>query len=161
MTTTPLTLDIPAGLPFIHGERWFDAPVELVWRAYTEPDLVARWQGPDRLVTTIGEWDLRPGGAWSHSQRDPATGDEYGFRGVVHDVVPRETVTQTFEFLGMPGHVSLETLWLEEVDGRTRMRLRSVFQSVEDRDGMVASGMEGGMTEGYERLDELLAGAKV
>jgi uncharacterized protein YndB with AHSA1/START domain len=148
--------------PGSHGitvEREFDAPRELVYRAYTEPDLLVQWLGPRAYETTIERWDLRDGGTYRYVQRD-ADGNAFGFHGVVHGDPSPDNVVQTFEFDGYPGHVSLDTLTLEERDGRTIVRTNSVFQSVEDRDGMIAAGMEGGMNEGFDRLDELLAAMK-
>ena len=104
---------------------------------------------------TVVEMDARPGGSWRFVHRDP-DGNEYGFHGVHHDILPPERAVRTFEFEGMPGHVQLETITFEEFEGKTRIRGQSVFQSVEDRDGMLQSGMEAGMSEGFERLDALL-----
>lgn len=154
MGTTRITAE--PGTPFIDVERDFAAPRELVYRAWTEPELLAQWLGPRRLTTIIDEYDPRDGGRWRYVQRD-ADGTEYGFHGVFHGPQSPERMTQTFEFEGAPGHVSLDTLSLEERDGRTMARTHSVFQSIEARDAMIAAGMEGGMNEGFDRLDELLA----
>lgn len=137
--------------------REFDAPVELVFRAHTEPELLARWMGPHRLTVEIETYEPRDGGRWRMIHRD-TEGNEYAFRGVFHGEKTAEQSIRTFEWEGLPGHVSLETLRLEDLgDGRTRVHVNSVFASVEDRDGMAASGMETGVNEGYERLDALLA----
>lgn len=136
--------------------REFNAPRELVFRAFTEPDLIAQWWGPRRYTTVIDKLEMRPGGMWRFVQRDQ-DGNEYGFHGVCHDVIAPERIVQTFEFEGVPGHVILETLTLEDFGGKTRVRGQSVYQSLEDRDGMVAAGMESGLTEGLDRLEELLA----
>jgi uncharacterized protein YndB with AHSA1/START domain len=138
--------------------REFDAPRELVWKVYTDPAHLPNWWGPRGLTTTVEAMDVRPGGAWRFIQRD-TDGNEYAFHGVYHQVVPPERVVSTFEFEGMPGHVMLETMTLEDLGGRTRLTTTSVFQSVEDRDGMLASGMEQGATESMDRLAELLAKA--
>lgn len=160
MTThNPVTITAEPGVPFIDFVREFDAPVADVFRAYTERELVRQWLGPRRLEMEVDEFDVRPGGRYSYVHRD-ADGASYGFRGVFHDVVPLQRITQTFEFDGWPGHVSLDMATFEDLGGRTRVATHSVYQSVEDRDGMVDSGMEGGLTEGFERLDELLAGAE-
>jgi uncharacterized protein YndB with AHSA1/START domain len=135
--------------------RVFDAPRELVFKAWTDPAMLPKWLGPRRLTMTLIEMDARPGGSWRYVSRD-VDGSEYGFHGVFHDVAPPERVVQTFEFEGVPGHVSLDTIRFEDIAGQTRIAGQSVFQSVEDRDGMVQSGMEGGMSEGFDRLDELL-----
>lgn len=154
MATT--TISALPGLPFIDMEREFDAPRDLVFRAYTEPDLLAQWLGPRRLTMRVDRWDVRDGGAWRYVHRE-ADGTEYGFRGVFHGPQTPDGMLQTFEFEGAPGHVSLDKLVLEEHGGRTVIRLHSVYQSVADRDAMIESGMEGGVNEGFERLEELLA----
>lgn len=154
MTTNGLTVHAPANSSLIEGERWFDAPVATVWRAYTEPDLLARWLGPSRLTLEIQVYDVRDGGRWAYVNRE-ADG-EYAFRGVFHTVEAPHRIVQTFEFLGAPGQVSLDSLELEEIDGRTRMRFRSAHLSIEARDAMVAAGMERGMAEGFEALDAVL-----
>ncbi|HVQ23212.1 MAG TPA: SRPBCC family protein [Candidatus Saccharimonadia bacterium] len=137
--------------------REVDAPRDLVLRAFTEPDLLKQWLGPRKYATTIDHYDVRAGGSYRYLQRDDA-GNEFGFRGVFHTGPTASGMVQTFEFEGYPGHVSMDTLTLEERDGRTIVQTNSVFQSVEDRDGMLAAGMTDGMNEGYDRLDELLAG---
>lgn len=136
--------------------REFDAPRDLVFKASMDPTLIPRWWGPRRFTTTVDVMDARPGGMWRVVHRD-AEGNEYALHGVYYEVSPPERVVDTFEFEGMPGHVMLETVTFEDLgDGRTRMTNRTVAQSVEDRDGMVRSGMEEGVNESLERLDELL-----
>jgi uncharacterized protein YndB with AHSA1/START domain len=132
-----------------------DAPRELVFRCYTDPELFARWWGPRRLKNKILKYDSRSGGEWHVIQVD-ADGTEYGFRGVNHDVVAPERICQTFEFLGVPGHVALQTATFEALGNKTRISAHLVFESVMDRDGMVASGMKSGADESMERLLELL-----
>lgn len=142
--------------------REFDAPRELVFRAYTGRDLIPQWWGPGYLTTAIEELNLRPGGAWRFVQRD-AEGNEFGFHGVFHEVTVPERIIDTFEFEGLPeaGHVILETVRFEALPGnKTKLNVQSVFQSVEDRDGMLNSGMEEGLNESYQRLDKLLARIK-
>lgn len=157
MSKTAVTA--PAARHDIVLTREFDAPRDLVFRVYTDPRAIPNWWGPRRLTTTVDRMDVRPGGAWRFVQRD-ADGSEYAFHGVYHDVVPPERVVTTFEFEGMPGHVAMETTTLEDLGGgRTRLTTTSVFQTVEDRDGMVASGMEEGATESMDRLAELLVNA--
>ena len=136
--------------------REFDAPRELVFRAYTDPELIVRWLGPRALTMTVDRHEARDGGIWRFIHRD-ADGNEHAFHGVYHGTPSLDGIVRTFEFEGMPGHVSLETATFEDRGGRTLLRLSSVFQSVEDRDGMIQSGMEQGVNEGMERLDELLA----
>lgn len=140
--------------------RTFDAPRDLVFKTMTDPNLIPRWWGPRYLTTTVDEMDLRPGGRWRYLQRDPQ-GNEHAFHGVYHDITAPERLVFTFEYEGVPGHVLLDTVTLEGVDGKTRLTDQSVFQSVADRDGMVQSGMESGATEMMDRLEELLAAARV
>jgi uncharacterized protein YndB with AHSA1/START domain len=150
-------VQIPEGTQQIDLVREFDAPVELVWRCYSEPELLKRWLGPRRLQTRIDVDEQRHGGAYGFTQIDE-DGSEYAFRGVYHGEPSPELTMRTFEWLGMPGHVSFETMRMTALDGdRTRVSVTSVFQSTADRDGMAASGMETGVEEGYAQLDELLA----
>lgn len=138
--------------------REFDAPRELVFRAHTDPDIYVKWLGPRDLTTHLETFEPRNGGRWRFSQKDK-DGNEYGFHGVYHDVSAPERIIGTFEFEGLPesGHVILETTRFDALSGdRTRVVTQSVYQSVEDRDGMVAAGMESGVVDGFERLDEIL-----
>lgn len=154
--SNPLKIEVPEGLPFIEFEREFDAPVEAVFRAHKEPDLVKQWLGPRRYEMDIESYDFKTGGRYRYLHR--ADGEEFAFNGVFHVVRDNEFAIQTFEFEGYPDVVSIESLTFEDLgDGRTRLRGHSVYPSVEARDGMASSGMEGGMNEGYERLDEVLA----
>ena len=135
----------------------FNASRELIFKAYTAPDLIPQWYGPRYLTTVVDELDARSGGRWRFLNYDPE-GDVYAFHGVYHDVVAPERIVQTFEYEGMPGHVVMETAVFEDLgDGKTRVVTQSVFKSVEDRDGMAVSGMEVGVNEGYERMNELMA----
>ena len=154
MAKTQITA--PPGVPQVIITREFDAPRDLVFRAYTDPDLLVQWLGPRDLTMTIDRYEVRDGGAWRYIHTD-AEGNEFRFRGFFHGTPSPEGIVQTFEFEGMPGHVALETTTLTERDGRTLVRTVSGFQSVEDRDGMVASGMERGVRDSDERLDDLLA----
>ncbi len=135
--------------------REFDAPRALVFRAMTDPAVIPLWWGPARYTTTVDKLDARPGGAWRFVQKGPD--GEFGFRGVFKEIVPPQRVVMTFEWEGLPGHISVNTLVLEERGGRTFMTSTSTFDSREDRDGMVASGMESGARESYDRLDTVLA----
>jgi uncharacterized protein YndB with AHSA1/START domain len=144
------------GVPQVLTERAFDAPRELVYRAFTEPELLARWLGPHGYTMKIDRFELRDGGTWRYTHTDQE-GNEYAFHGVFHGEPSPDGMVQTFEFEGAPGHVSMDTLTLEEHDGSTIVRTNSVFQSVEARDAMVEAGMDVGMREGYEQLDELLS----
>ncbi len=135
--------------------RVFDAPRDLVFRAYTTPEMVAQWWGQRASTTIVDKLDLRPGGQWRYIQRE-ADGTEYAFSGEYREVTPPERLVNTFEFEPMPGHVIVDTAVFEDLDGQTKVTVTSVFQSVEDRDGMLASGMEGGANESWDRLGELL-----
>lgn len=137
--------------------REFDAPRELVFKVITDPALVPQWWGPRRLSTEVDRMDVRPGGQWRFINRD-AEGNAYAFHGVYHEILAPERIIDTFEYEGLPetGHVTLETMRLEELPGgRTRLITQSVFQSVADRDGMLQSGMEEGVHDMYDRLEEL------
>ena len=140
----------------IVSERVFDAPRERVFAAFTDPELIPEWWGPRNVTTIVDEMDVRPGGAWRFVCRDP-DGDEDGFRGTYREVTPPERLVHTFEWEGMPGHVSSRRSTFEDLGGRTKVTTTSLFHTPEERDGMLASGMEGGLNESYERLDELLA----
>lgn len=154
-TTKEATIETP-GTHAITITRDFDHPVDKVFRAMTNPELIARWMGPKYLTNVETTNDARHGGTWTLVQRDPE-GNEHSFRGVFHGDPTPELTLRTFEWLGMPGHVSFESLRLEDLgDGRTRAHNVSVFLSAEDRDGMAASGMSDGVNQGYERLDEVL-----
>ncbi len=137
--------------------REFDVPRELVYKAHIDPDLYVQWLGPRGYEMRLETFEPESGGRYRYIHIDQA-GNEYGFHGVFHEI-SEERLIQTFEFEGLPepGHVTLDTMRLEELPGgRTRITIQSVFQSVSDRDGMVQSGMERGVREGYERLDEVL-----
>jgi uncharacterized protein YndB with AHSA1/START domain len=157
MTTNRVSITIPEGTPFIEIVREFDAPVAAVFRAHSDPELLKQWLGPRGYDMEIETYDLRTGGRYRYLHTNPA-GDEFAFNGVFHVVRPNEFVIQTFEFEGVPDVVSLESLRFEDLgNGRTRLTGHSTYPSLEARDGMAASGMEKGVSEGYERLDELLA----
>src|SRR5438093_6780646 len=132
-----------------------DAPRELVFKAYTDPKLFARWWGPRRYKIEIEKFESKQGGEWrvTHVGDD---GSRHGFRGVTHDIVAPERICSTFEYLGVPGHVALQTATFEAVGNKTRLVAHQVFESVMDRDGMVASGMKEGADESMERLAEVL-----
>jgi uncharacterized protein YndB with AHSA1/START domain len=148
-------IDAPDGVPFIDVERVFDAPRDLVFRAFTEPDLLVQWLGPRKYEMVIDTYDVRAGGSWRYINRDDA-GNEWGFHGVFHGDPSPDGFTQTFEFEGAPGHVALDRLVLTERNGQTTVHTHSVYQSLEARDAMVANGMAEGMDEGFNRLDALL-----
>jgi uncharacterized protein YndB with AHSA1/START domain len=154
MGTTRITAE--PGIPFIDIEREFDAPRDLLFRAHVDPELLVQWLGPAKYAMRVDRLEVRDGGSWRYAHVDDE-GKEFGFRGVFHGEPSVDGILQTWEFEGLPGHVSLERLTMEERNGRTTLRIHAVYQSVEDRDGLIASGMEGGMNEGYARLDELIA----
>lgn len=157
MTTTAKTQIIAEpGVQQIEITREFDAPRALLFRAYTDPELLVQWLGPRERTLIVGHYDLRDGGTWRFIHRD-AAGDEAAFHGVFHGTPSVDGVVRTFEYEGAPGHISLETLTFEERGGKTLVRTLAVFQAVEDRDAMIESGMERGVNDGMERLDELLA----
>ena len=147
---------IEPGKQELRSSTILDAPRELVFRAYTDPKLFAQWWGPRRHENRIEKFDSRPGGEWRVVQVG-ADGSEHGFHGVNHDVVAPERICATFEYEGFPGHVALQTATFEPLGNKTRVVAQIVFQSVMDRDGMVASGMQEGADESMERLAELLA----
>ena len=154
MSKTQITVD--PGMPQIIITREFDAPRDLVFRAYTDPRLLEQWLGPRDLTMRVDHYETRDGGRWRYVHTD-ADGSEHGFHGVFHGTPSPDGVVQTFEYEGVPGHVKLDTTTLEQRGGRTLVRTVSSFQSVEDRDGMVASGMERGVRDSDERLADLLA----
>ncbi len=142
----------------IRIERIFDAPRDRVWRAHTDPKLLAQWWGRGNKLV-IEKFELERGGHWrfvEHSDQGV-----HGFEGRFREVAPQERIVQTFEWDGMPGYTVLETLELQDLgDGRTRVVATSLFFTTEERDGMLQSGMEQGLNQSYEALDRLLATLK-
>jgi uncharacterized protein YndB with AHSA1/START domain len=156
--TNPLQVDAPEGVPFIDWAREFDAPVEALFRAHQDPEMVQQWMGPAKYEIEMEVYEFKTGGRWRYISRDDA-GEEYAFNGVFHVVRDNEFAIQTFEYEGFPDVVSIESLTFEDAGaGRSRLRGHATYPSLKARDGMVSGGMEGGMSEGYERLDDLLAG---
>ena len=137
-------------------ERVFDAPRDRVYAAFTDPELIPQWWGLRGTTTVVDKLDVRPGGAWRFVERN-SDGSENGFRGTFREVTPPESLVYTFEWEGMPGHVVVDTVSFEDLDGRTKVTNTSLFHTTEERDGMLESGMEKGLNESYEQLDELLA----
>jgi uncharacterized protein YndB with AHSA1/START domain len=160
MTTTSTRetqIVVDSDVPLVRLIREFDAPPEKVFRAHTDPELVAQWLGPRRLAMRVDHFDARPGGSYRYVHVSDE-GDEYGFHGCFHQVRSPDLIIQTFEFEGVPDGVALERMELADLgDGRTRLTATSLVDSFEARDAFVASGMEEGIREGYQRLDELLA----
>jgi uncharacterized protein YndB with AHSA1/START domain len=157
MTTTTYETEIMAdrSVPLIRITRDFDAPPVKVFRAHTDPELLVQWLGPRDLEMTIDHFDCRTGGSYRYLHRRGA--DEFGFHGSFHEVRPSEVIVQTFTFEGAPDGVALERAEFEELEGGgTRLTVTSLVASFEERDAILASGMERGVREGYEQLDELL-----
>jgi uncharacterized protein YndB with AHSA1/START domain len=144
-------------VPLVRITREFDAPPDKVFRAHTDPELFSRWNGPRRHEMQVDHFDCRTGGSYRYLLT--SDGNEYAFRGCFHEVRPSELIVQTFTFEGIPDGVALERMMFEDLgNGRTRLTATSLVDSFEDRDAFVASGMQEGVREGYERLDEVLAG---
>lgn len=153
-SSNPTTLTLPSDREIVMT-RIFDAPRELVYKAHTDPALVPLWWGRRNYTTIVDRMDVRPGGAWRFVQHTP-DGGEYAFNGVYREVVPPERIVQTFEFEGYPGHIQVETIVFEDLGGRTLLTSTARFDSLEDRDGMLQSGMEEGAVESWDQLEELL-----
>ena len=150
------TLTMPSDREIVMT-RVFDAPRELVFKAYTDPILIVQWWGLRSNTTRIDKMDVRPGGFWRFVQHD-TNGNEFGFKGEYREIVPPKRIVNTFEFEGMPGYIVIDTAILEELpNGKTKLTATSLFATIGDRDGMLNSGMESGATESWDRLTELLA----
>jgi uncharacterized protein YndB with AHSA1/START domain len=152
--SSKLTVTTPSDREIVMT-RVFDAPRDLVFEAHTSCEHMSKWWGPRRYQNSSCEIDFRPGGAWRMVHRS-SDGQEFGFHGEFREIVRPERIVWTFEFEGMPGHVSVDTLTLEEHDGKTTLTATSVFDTVEDRDGMLQSGMQEGAAETWDRLAEYL-----
>jgi uncharacterized protein YndB with AHSA1/START domain len=155
MAEGKITLSTPSDLEIVMT-RVFNAPRLLVFEVYTKPEHVQHWWGQRGSTMISCEMDFRPGGRWRFVTHE-ADGSENAFRGEFREIVEPEMIVWTFEWEGMPGHISVETVTLAEQDGKTTVTSRSVFDSKEDRDGMLQSGMEAGANESYDRLEEHLA----
>jgi uncharacterized protein YndB with AHSA1/START domain len=139
----------------IHIERIFNAPRERVWKAMTDPALVAQWWGRGNKLV-VEKMELHRGGHWRYVEHSPDGVD--GFEGRYREVTPPSRIVSTFEWDGMPAHVIVNTTELTDLgDGRTKLTTVSLFHTTEERDGMLNSGMEKGMSESYAGLDKLLA----
>jgi len=152
---TKLKLIAEPGKQDIMMTREFNAPRDLVFKAFTDPTLIPKWWGPKDYTTTVDKMDVRMGGIWRYVQHD-AQGNQNAFRGVYHEVVSPERIVFTFEWEGLPGHILLETVSFVERNGKTLVTDSSVFQTIEDRDGMVQNGMESGAAESWDRFEALL-----
>ena len=156
MSTHETQIIADPDVPLVRIIREFDAPPEKVFRAHTDPELVVQWNGPNGMEARIDHFDCRTGGSYRYVHTQD--GEEYAFHGSFHEVRPNEVIVQTFTYEGMPDGVALEKLVFEDLgDGRARLTATSLVDSFEDRDAFVASGMEQGVKDGYEKLDELLA----
>jgi uncharacterized protein YndB with AHSA1/START domain len=158
-TLTEAKIEADPTLPIIHITRDFAATPEQLFRAHTDPELFARWSGPNGMDTRIEHWDARSGGSWRYvAERD---GVRFGFHGCFHDVRP-DRIVQTFTFDDEPDGVALETLRFEQLaDGRTRLHAQSLCDSFQGRDAWLASGMEVGVHEGYAKLDAMVSDGAV
>jgi len=155
-TINQTTIEVDPNLPTIRTVREFDATPDKVYRAFTDPELVAKWLGPREYPVKIDAWDARTGGNYRYSGKN-AGQDEPGFYGSFHELRENERIVQTFSYDGIPDGVCLETMTFTELPGgRTQLVSLSVLDSIEGRDGLVASGMETGVVEGYDQLDGLL-----
>jgi uncharacterized protein YndB with AHSA1/START domain len=150
-----LTITTPSDREIVMT-REFDAPRELVFEAHSKCEHLEKWWGPRKYTLAVCEMDFRPGGKYRFLHRGPDGDEEHGFRGEYREIVPPERIVWTFEWEGMPGHVSVDTLTLEDLGGKTKLTAHSLFNSVEDRDGMLQSGMETGAAETWDRLSEHL-----
>ena len=138
----------------IRIERVFDAPVERVWQAFTDPELLAQWWGRGNKLV-IERMEVERGGHWRFVEHSPD--GVHGFEGRYREVTPRDRLVQTFEWDGMPGYVAVDTAVFEDLgDGRTKVVTTSLFHTTEERDGMLASGMADGLNQSYAALDDLL-----
>ena len=156
-STRETTIEADPNVPTIRIIRDFDAPRDRVYRAWVDPDVVVQWLGPKSSEIRIDQWDARTGGNYRYASVQDGT-EVAAFYGSFHEVRPSERLVQTFTWEGMPDGVSLETMTFEDLgDGRTRTIGLSVVDSFEGRDAIIASGMEVGVYEGYEKLDALLA----
>jgi uncharacterized protein YndB with AHSA1/START domain len=138
--TQPIMLTIDREKRELVMTRVFDAPRELVFKTYTDPKLIPQWWGVGKL-TTVDKMDVRPGGLWRYIQHDDS-GNQYAFSGVYQEVVPPERLAYTFEFEAMPGHILLETILFAEADGKTTLTSTSVFETLEDLEGILQSGAD-------------------
>jgi uncharacterized protein YndB with AHSA1/START domain len=154
-TTTEVAIEADPKLPIIRMTRDFDATPAQLMRAHLDPDLFARWVGPDGMATTIDVWDARDGGSWRYvAERD---GQAFGFRGCFHRI-GEDAIVQTFTWEGQPDEVALETLRFEDLgNGRSRLHAQSLVDSFESRDAWLRSGMQTGVEQGYAKLDAVLA----
>jgi uncharacterized protein YndB with AHSA1/START domain len=157
--STSTTIEADAVVPVIRISRDFATSAARLFRAHTDPELFARWVGPDGMVTTLERWAPHTGGSWRYlAGRD---GEEFAFHGCFHEV-RADRIVQTFTWEGEPDAVALQTLLFEDLgDGRARLRTQSLCDSFETRDAWLRSGMQVGLDQGYAKLDALLDGGAV
>lgn len=143
----------------IEMSRVFNAPRELVWKAMTDPEAIPHWWGFRDGKVVVDQMDVRIGGVWRYIGTDP-DGNEHAFNGMYNELLEPERIVYTFEYEAMAGHILIDSVTLQELGGKTRVSVVSTFQSREDLDGMLATGMEDGANESWDRLEELLAAMK-
>jgi uncharacterized protein YndB with AHSA1/START domain len=161
MNTSTIDVTAEPGVPQVFINREVNAPREMVFRTFVEPDLVVQWLGPRRYKMTIDTWEMRDGGRYRYIHADD-DGNAFAFRGVIHGTPSVDGIVQTFEFEAVPGHVALDTVYFDDLgNGRTLVRMISCYQSLADRDAMVGGGMAEGVEDGFLRMDELLERLKV
>lgn len=134
----------------------FNAPRDLVFRLMNDPEAIAHWWGPRGLTTTVDKMEPWSGGGWRYVLHN-GKGKQWAFHGLYHTVEAPVRTISTYEDEDLPGHVSLETTLFEDCEGGTKVTTISVFQSIEDRENMLQSGMEEGEDESMDRLEELLS----
>jgi uncharacterized protein YndB with AHSA1/START domain len=144
------------GKPITILTRVFDAPRSLVYDAYTNPKHIEKWWGRRNMKTVVEKMDVRPGGAWRYVQYAP-DGKEFAFRGEYREIVPQERIVSTFEYEPMAGHIIFNTALFEDFEGKTKVTVTSLYQSMEDREGMLRAGMEVGANESWDMLDDLVS----
>lgn len=158
MNHHPMTVTTPSDREIVLT-RVFDAPRPVVFQMMTDPHLIPQWWGPHGYTTIVDKAEMKVGGAWRYIQRMP-NGEETAFRGVYREITPPERLVFTFEWEGLPGHVLIETVVFEEVEGgKTRVTDTSLFHTTEERDGMLHSGMEAGARASWDRFADLLVTA--
>jgi uncharacterized protein YndB with AHSA1/START domain len=153
-TKNKLEVTLPSDTEILQT-RIFDAPRDLVFKAYTDPDILSKWWGPREYEIIVDHIDIRPGGKWRVIHRDK-DGNDYAFNGEYREISPPEKIVNTLEFEPLAGHISVEHTTFEEVEGKTRITTLSKFDNKEDRDGMLQSGMEEGAGESFDRFEEVL-----
>lgn len=160
MTTQAATrIEADDEVPMIHIYRNFNATVDQLMRAHTDPELFVQWVGPNYLTTAVDYWDARRGGSWRYIASHD--GQDYAFHGSFHDIGD-DRIIQTFTWEGQPDGVALETVtFTDNGDGTTSLHATSLVDSFASRDAWLASGMELGVNDGYAKLDTMLVDGDV